>query len=265
MALAEDEKSVDITVSILSKYKIRKDAQFHIDALGFLGDQYVSITPPEPNSPAPPNENGFFKDGDTVTGEPTFNMIEAVQSISGVVNQAKRVMIDLDKAITNVNATVLSQDTLGHLVVTVSNLQAVSERAVGAARRAEALLNDNAGPFDSAVHNFQTVSIRLTNAATELDGIVVTNRDDIREAIVNLTAASAQIKGIAQDLEAGKGPAGSLLKDEQMRAQLESVVSNADSITAEFSTFGSNLNQKGIWAMLWRPKHPETNSGPGHR
>src|ERR1035441_8898060 len=44
--LADNGKSVEITVIILAKYKIRKDAKFHIDALGFLGDQYVEVSAP---------------------------------------------------------------------------------------------------------------------------------------------------------------------------------------------------------------------------
>ena len=45
--LSLDGRSVDITVEVLAKYQIRKDARFHIDALGFLGDQYIEVTPAE--------------------------------------------------------------------------------------------------------------------------------------------------------------------------------------------------------------------------
>jgi hypothetical protein len=47
-----------------------------------------------------------------------------------------------------------------------------------------------------------------------------------------------------------------------MSAGLASIVSNASTITAEFGAFGSHLNQRGIWAMLWKPKHTETNRPP---
>ena len=80
--------------------------------------------------------------------------------------------------------------------------------------------------------------------------------------VTNLTIASDQFKQIALDLEAGKGPAGSLLKDEKINAQMASIVSNANALTEEFSIFGSNLNQRGIWAMLWKPKHKEKDPPP---
>jgi ABC-type transporter Mla subunit MlaD len=262
MELAKDAKTVDITLSILSKYKIRKDAQFRIDALGFLGDQYVSVSAPADTGLAPTNEAAYFKNGDTVTGEATFNMIEAVKSISGVVDQASRTIKDFDQAITNINASALSTNTLARFVLAVSNLQVVSERAVGAASRAEALLSDNSTALSSAISNFQTLSVRLNDTASDLDQVVLTNRDDVRKVVGNLKVTSEQVKEIALDLQNGKGPVGSLLKSEEMTAQLASVASNAAAMTAEFSEFGRNLNQRGIWAMLWKPKHRETNSEP---
>jgi phospholipid/cholesterol/gamma-HCH transport system substrate-binding protein len=262
MELAPDEKTVDITVSILGKYKIRKDAKFHIDALGFLGDQYVSISTPEDMGLAVTNQPGYFQNGDTVTGEPTFNMLEAVQSISSVIGQAKKLMIDIDQAVTNVNASALSTNTLAHFALAVNNLELVSEKAVGAASTAENLLSANTVPIDSAVSNFQALSVRLTDTAAELGQIVATNREDVTRVIGNLTVASDQFKQIALDLQAGKGPAGILLKDPRMTAEVASVVSNADNLTAQFAEFGRNLNERGIWAMLWRPKHRGTNSPP---
>ncbi len=263
MDLADDERSVNIALRILSKHKIRKDAHIRIDALGFLGDQYVSVSVPIETGPAPTNADAFLQDGDTVKGEATFNMEEAVRSISTVVDQARRTMKDLDQGITNLNASALSTNTLVHFVVAVSNLEVVSDRAVAAAGRAESLLNDNAAAFNSSVSNFQVLSVRLTNVAAELDQIIVTNRADVRKVVANLTEASDKFNQIALDLQAGKGTAGALLKDEKMAAEMASFISNANAMTAEFSTFGSNLNQRGIWAMLWRPKHPETNSWPG--
>jgi phospholipid/cholesterol/gamma-HCH transport system substrate-binding protein len=258
--LAPDGRSVNIKVTILSRYKIPHKALFHIDSLGFLGDQYVEVSAPAGTDPA----QGYLKDGDIVMGTASFNLIEAAQSISGLIDQAKKTIKDLDQSITNVNASALSTNTLSHFVVAVSNLQVVSDRAVVAAGRAERLLSDNEEAFHSAIGNFLSLSARLTNTAGQLDQIVLTNKDDIRKIVSNLNVASGQLKQMAADLEAGKGPMGSLLKDEQLKTQIASVVSNTDVMTSEFGMFGHNLNQHGIWATLWKPKHVETNQPPDH-
>jgi phospholipid/cholesterol/gamma-HCH transport system substrate-binding protein len=264
MELADDCKSVDITVNILSKYKnkIRRDAQFSIDSLGFLGDQYIEVSAPADTGLAQTNEIAYFQPGDTVTGKPTFNMTEAVKSISGVVDQARKTMRDLDQAITNVNNSALSPSTLATFVLAVSNLQFVSERATVVASRAEDILNTNADSVHSAIGNFQTFSASLTNTAAGLDQIIATNQADVRTFVTNLTDASANFKRFSSELQLGKGPLGDLLKDEKMSAELASIVSNANALTAEFTIFGRNLNQKGIWAMLWRPKSSGTNRPP---
>jgi phospholipid/cholesterol/gamma-HCH transport system substrate-binding protein len=263
--LADDTKSVDITVKILAKYKIRKDALFKIDSLGLLSDQYVQVSAAAETGPAPANEAAYLQTGDTVIGEAPFNMLEAVQSISGVIDQARKAIKDLDQAITNVNNSALSPDTLGHFVRSVSNLQYVSERASAAATRVEDLLNTNAAAFDTTIGNFKVFSASLTNTAGTLGEIVDTNRDDVRTFVTNLTEASVNFRKLSSDLQAGKGPINSLLRDEKMNAELASAISNANTITEEISLFGSNLNQKGIWAMLWRPKQPETNRPPAGR
>src|SRR5271157_4352799 len=108
--LADNGKSVQITVVILGKYKntIRTDAKIDIEALDFLGDQYVEVAPPTDTGLTPTNEITYCKNGDTVIGKPTFNMVEAVKSISGVIDEAKKTMKDLDQAITNINSSALS-------------------------------------------------------------------------------------------------------------------------------------------------------------
>jgi phospholipid/cholesterol/gamma-HCH transport system substrate-binding protein len=262
MSLAENERTVDIAITVLSKYKIRKDADIHIDSLGFLGDQYIEILPPPETGLAATNAIEYFQNGDTVTGTPVFNYTEAVKSISSVVDQAKKTMKDLDQAITNVNASALSANTLQRVVTAVSNIEVVSQKAAAAASRAENLLSADAPTLSTAVSNFEILSASLTNTAGELDGIVVANQPDIRRFVTNLTVTSDKIRLMADDLEAGKGLVGNLLKNDQMTADLSSTISNANALAAELRIFGSNLNQKGIWAMLWKPKHPKKDPPP---
>src|SRR3984957_3430064 len=127
--LADDAKSVDISAVILARYKIRKDAEFRIDSLGLLGDQYIEVSTPANTGVTATNETEYLKNGDIVSGEATFNMLAAVQSISGVLDQARTAIKDLDRAMVNVNASALSTNTLERFSDAVSNLQVVSQRA----------------------------------------------------------------------------------------------------------------------------------------
>jgi phospholipid/cholesterol/gamma-HCH transport system substrate-binding protein len=249
--LMPDERSVAVNVSILSKYKIRTNAIVQVDALGFLGDQYISVTPSS-NLDA-----GFWQNGDLVQGESPFNMQQAVRSVAGLLDQAKKTVTDIDQAISSVNRTVLSDQTLSNLSLTLSNVMSMSATARHVAQSAERLIQSNSATVNEAAANLRSFSERLNRMAGDLGNWVDTNRPVADEAIRNLRDTSASFKQVAADLEAGKGLAGELLKDEQMKAQAAMLVSNANAMAASFSAFGSNLNQRGIWSMLWKPKHTE--------
>jgi phospholipid/cholesterol/gamma-HCH transport system substrate-binding protein len=251
MELLPDGRTVEVYVSILSKYKIRTNALFHIDALGFLGDQYIAVSPPA-NSMAP-----FWKDGDMVRGESPFNLEEAVRSVADLLDHAKKMVTDIDQAVNNANKTVLSTNTLNSISQTFSNVQGMSDAAAGAARDAKVLIESNSAAVNIAVTNLREFSLRLNGMIGNLDAMVVTNRPGVEETLRNLRDTSVSLKQIAADLEAGQGLAGGLLKDAAMKAQAAELVSNANATASSLNTFVSNLNARGIWSMMWKPKHKE--------
>jgi len=253
LELLPDGRSVAVTVSILSKYKIRTNAVFHIDALGFLGDQYIQVTP-STNLTA-----GFWQPGAEVQGESPFNMQEAVRSVAGLMDQAKKTVTDLDHAITTVNGTMLSEQSMSNVSVALRNLDSMTGIAIRVAQGAADLIDSNAPAVNTAVTNLRSFSERLNLVADDLDRLVATNRPAVDETIRNLRDTSAVFKQVATDLEAGKGLAGGLLKDQELKAETASLISNANAMVAAFSIFGSNVNQRGIWSMMWKPKHNEKN------
>jgi phospholipid/cholesterol/gamma-HCH transport system substrate-binding protein len=253
LELMPEGRSVAVTVSILSKYKIRTNAVFHIDALGFLGDQYIQVTP-STNA-----VGGYWQNGAIVQGESPFNMQEAVRSVAGLMDQAKKTVTDLDRAITTVNGTMLSGQSMSNFSVALSNIDAMTGVAIQVAQGANDLILSNAPTINTAVTNLRSFSERLNLVADDLDHLVTTNGPVVGETLRNLRDTSASFKQLASDLEAGKGLAGGLLKDEEMKAKMELMISNASATAAAFNTFGSNLNQRGIWSMLWKPKHNEKN------
>jgi phospholipid/cholesterol/gamma-HCH transport system substrate-binding protein len=248
--LTQEGRAVEIVVQILSKYQIRTNANFHIDALGFLGDQYIAIIP-STNAAAP-----FLKDGDTVIGEEPFNLQEAVKSTSGLLETAKQTLKDLDQAITNVNRTVLNDQTLTNFGLAVSNFYTLTTDAGTMFHQIGSIITTNTDPINSAVKNIQDVSKKLDKMADDLRVIISTNSAEIATAVSNFRDTSASLKQTTDELQQGKGVAGALLKDERMKRQVEDLIQNLNSMSANFAIFGSNLNQRGLWSMLRTPKTP---------
>ena len=87
--------------------------------------------------------------------------------------------------------------------------------------------------------------------------MLATNQNDINTAVKSLKNASVTVNELIQDVKATNGPAGLLLRDEKMKAELASLATNLNSVAQNFSLFSSNLNSRGIWSMLWKPKPPK--------
>jgi phospholipid/cholesterol/gamma-HCH transport system substrate-binding protein len=249
LELLPGDRSVAVTVSILSEYPIHKNAVFHVDSLGFLGDQYIEVTPST-------NVNAeVWRNGDVVQGESPFNMQEAVRSVAGLMDQAKKAVGDLDHAINTVNGTMLSGQSMSNLSLALRNIDSMTDTAIHVVQGAEDLLQTNTPVIQAAVANLRTFSEKLNHEADDLGHLVTTNGPVLDETMRNLRDTSASFKQVADDLEAGKGLAGGLLKDPEMKVQAELLISNANAVASAFSAFGSNLNKRGIWSMMWKPKH----------
>jgi phospholipid/cholesterol/gamma-HCH transport system substrate-binding protein len=259
--LSLDGRSVDITVTVLAKYQIRKDARFHIDALGFLGDQYVEVTPAEGDLAAE-SKAPLLTNGETITGETPLNMQEAVRSVSGFVQIGQQTMRDIDTAVSNVNNTILAVSALTNFAATMTNLGAVTEEITATARQVHGILDSNAPSIQVAITNFAALSQKLDVMADNLQDIILTNTGPVMDAVKTVQEASAQLKQLADGLQAGQGMAGSLLKDEQMKTNFAALVVNLNDLAEQFTRFGERLNEEGIWRSLWKPKAAPTNA-PG--
>ena len=136
----------------------------------------------------------------------------------------------------------------------------VTEIAIKTVQGADDLVQSNSPAVAVMVTNLEAVSEKFNVMADKVELIITTNSEDVNEAVKNLRDTTASFKQLASGLQAGNGLAGSLLKDEELKAQAAALLSNANVVAAEFSAFGSNLNQKGVWSMLWKPKHTERST-----
>jgi ABC-type transporter Mla subunit MlaD len=235
--------AVIIRLRISEDYKIDRDSRFFIDSLGFLGDQYIAIEVT--------NRSGqFLANGDEVVCEPPLNLQAAMRSTAGLLLQAQTTMKTLDTAISNVNRSLLNNATLASFSQSISNIQTISANANQTLGKIDRLVQRNGPTLSSSVSN-------LHDFSAELKVMMATNQTEITEAIKNLRGASVTLNELLADVKATNGTAGLLLRDEQMKAEIGQLVTNLNSVAENFSTFGSNLNSRGIWSMLWKPKPPK--------
>jgi phospholipid/cholesterol/gamma-HCH transport system substrate-binding protein len=252
ISLSADGRRVLIRCRIQKPVTIFGDARFEIEQSGFLGDQYVAIIPT--GNSAPPLE-----DGAQVTAVDPFNLQEAARSAVGLMTR-------LDQVVDRVDRMILSASTLKDVTNTLANLRRTSERLDRTLGEVEALVSSEKPAVAATISNLQAFSATLTPLSAQVgalvghadalmvraDTVVATNEAGLREALGGFRDASVAFRGIAQDLQAGRGAVGSLLKDPKLQAELASTLGN-------LNTVSSNLAKNGL---LWKPRRlePLTNT-----
>jgi len=244
--LAPDGSKVTMVTSIYEDYQIASNAVFGIATVGFLGDRYISVSP-GPSAEADP---GFRKSGDTVRVEEAFDLAEVAESANGLMNRLSGTVDQLSNAVSRLDRTLISEASLSNLTMTVQNFRGLSERAMSAAGGLDDFVRTNTASMSQSLTNFSHFTEKLNLVTLELQQTVATNRVEFTAAIKNIGSATERADRILADVEEGKGLAGALLKNEEMANHVSLMVSN-------FMTFGSNLNQKGLWGVFRKPKPPK--------
>ena len=244
--LAGDGKSVTILLNIYQGCKIYRDARFVIEQSGFLGDQYVSIIP---TSNAPP----VLVNGDEVNCQEPFDLQEVARSASGFIQRIDDTAKKLDDSVTDLRRVVLNENTLTNFSATMHNLRTLSEQAMGTVNDVNALVATNGSQINLAVSNVVFFSQELRHLANAAEGVLATNSTDITTAIKNIESSTKVLKSVLNDVQSGKGLAGTMLQNEPLATNVQAIAYN-------FAIASSNLNRLGLWGLLWHHEPPRTNA-----
>jgi len=248
--LAPDGKTVTITLRIFKQYEIHKDAKFSIKASSFLGDKFVSIQPTKNEAPAF-NQNVI----EEAQADRPIDLLEVASEVRGSLARFDEAATNVSAAIADVHRLVLNERTLTNLSTMIVDLRAAADRASALVDNLGALLSTNGPSISLAVSNLGAFSIQLSQFGTNLSTLLASNSADITEAVTNLKSSTQSLKTIVDEVQAGKGTVGVLLKNEEMAANLSQIANNLSLTT-------SNLNRLGLWGILWKKKAPATNAPP---
>ncbi len=247
LALGPQGTNVTITLQIYSQYQIFKDARFVIEQSGFLGDQYVAILPTK-------NVGPKFTDGGEANTEPPFDLQEVARAAASFIKHIDETANRLNDTIADVRRLVLNEETMTNLAASASNFRVASQRAIGTLDNINGLLDTNAPSIGVSVSNLVVFSEEVNHFANSLTSLIATNSPEINLAVKNVADSTETLKAILDDLHAGKGLAGELLKDGQ-------IASNVTQITYNLSVTTSNLNRLGLWGILWQKKPAKEKAG----
>ena len=243
--LAADGKSVTILLKIYKENKIYHDARFVIEQSGFLGDQYVSIIPTE-------NQDRLLVNGDEVACQEPFNLQEVARSASGFIQRIDETAKKLDAAVSDLHRYVLNEQTLTNLSIALVNMRTFTERAMNTVGDIDTLIATNGSRVGYAVSNVVIFSQQLTQLVGSAHILLATNGVAISTAVSNIESSTEILKKLMDDVQSGKGLAGTVLQNEQLATNVQNIANNLAVTT-------SNLNRVGLWGILWSHKPPATD------
>jgi phospholipid/cholesterol/gamma-HCH transport system substrate-binding protein len=244
ISLDPDGKTVTIDLRIYKRFRIFNDARFLIETSGFLGDQYVAIQPTK-------NEGSLFNNGDIAQAEPPFDIQEVARSASGFVERIDETAKKLNDAVVDVRKYLLNEETLTNLSIAAGNLRLAAESAMVAAGNINQFLETNGPALSQSGTNLLQFSEQMNQLAVNLNGLVTTNGPAIDQAVKNIESSSELLKNVLDDVRAGRGFAGEVLKDPQLAAYMSEIAQNLSVTT-------SNLNRLGLWGILWKHEPPKS-------
>jgi phospholipid/cholesterol/gamma-HCH transport system substrate-binding protein len=247
--LSDDGKSVTILLSIYKDYKIYHDARFVIEQSGFLGDEYVSIIPTTNSLP-------FLTDGADVDCQEPFNLQEVARSAAGFVQRIDETAKKLDASVSDLQRVVLNEQTLTNFSIAINNMRSFSEQAMGTIGDINTIIETNGSQASLAVSNAVVFSQELNRLAASADVLMATNGAEISTAVKNIESSTEILTNLMADLQNGKGLAGTILQNQELSTNVQTIANNL-SITT------SNLNRLGLWGILWAHKPPGANA-PAH-
>jgi phospholipid/cholesterol/gamma-HCH transport system substrate-binding protein len=239
--------NVTITLTVYREYQIPKSSDFSIEQAGFLGDQYVSVTPR-------PSTNAVFEylqEGDTVVANAPWTLL-------GVANRVLTSLANFDEAAGSLRQTIdtvrqgaFSEQTLSNFSVTVWNLRQASAQAAVTLSNLDALIITNGPAIYSSGTNLATTLSNANGVVLSARSLIESNRPAIEHSVSNLQSATHRLDDLVADVQNGEGLAGKLLKDEKMAAKMSEIVT-------DLGVTSSNLNQIGLWRVLF----PKNRSAP---
>jgi len=247
--LGENGESVRLTLQIKRKYQVRTNATFIIEQAGFLGDQYVAVYPSTNRTAR------FFTDGETATCPPPFNLQAVARNAAGFIERIDETAKRLNAAIDDVRRLVLNEQTLTNLAITVDTLRTTSEHARTTVDDINSLVTSNRAPLSVTLSNLLVFSAQMEQASANVNGLVATNGVVLGAAVKNIESSTVILESLLGDMQAGKGLAGTLLKNEALAGDVAKIAQNLSVTT-------SNLNRVGLWGILWKAKEPHTNTPP---
>lgn len=239
------DSTVQVTMGLHREMQsyIKKDAIASIGTDGLVGNKIVNISPASANS-----DTLLVEDRDLLSSYSrieTDDMLEVLgktnENIALFSLQLLKISEKINKGSGTMNMLLQDQSMADDLRQSVANLKYTTRslRSLGGEmRELIASFNDSDGLLydllndTTVITDIQSISGKLDTMVSHRVSPILT---DLEKSAVNIAESSASMKTLIQDISAGEGTIGSLLRDTSMERDLRSTLANIEESSVRFN------------------------------
>lgn len=201
ITINQNTGKLTVELQLKTDFPISKSSIASIYEPGIIGGRQIAIYPNF-------NDRTLAVDGQKLQGDVKLGLMSTVgKQLEPIQKKLEKVMLNVDDLLSGLN-NVLDKKTQEDLKVSLAELSKTMVQFHKATVGINELLDDNKGQINGIVTNFNKVSGDFSKISDSL------SKADLGKTVKNLNATLTKVDGIMADLEAGKGSAGKLLKDE---------------------------------------------------
>jgi phospholipid/cholesterol/gamma-HCH transport system substrate-binding protein len=141
----------------------------------------------------------------------------------------------------------LDKKSQDNLKITLAELSKTMIEIHAASANVNSILTDNKSDLKGVVTNFKKVS---TDFAKISDSI---SKADLGKTVKNFNTSLAKVDAILLDLEAGKGSAGKLLKDDALYSNLKSTTKEMELLLQDVRLFPTRYINVSVFGKKNKP------------
>ena len=236
----ETNGSVVVELQITSDFPISSTSAAVLYEPGFIGGKQIAIEPDFKNKT-------LAEDGQELPGELKLSLTASIQE-KLVPLQAKfeTVLVEVEKLLQGVNS-VLDKKSQDNLKVTLAELSKTMVEIHAASANVNTILIDNKSDLKGVVTNFKKVSTDFANISDSL------SKADLGKTVKSFNTSLAKVDAILLDLEAGKGSAGKLLKDEALYSNLKSTTKEMELLLQDVRLFPTRYINVSVFGKKNKP------------
>lgn len=220
IAFLNNQGKLLVTLQITSDFPITKGSIAKIYEPGLIGGKQIAIFPDFKNQE-------LIKSGDTLASGKVSGLTEMVaEKLFPLEQKIESATVSADSLIRNINK-ILNQKNREEITKSLADLTQTLAHIKAMAKNADDLLADNKSKLDNTIKNIDKTTANFSKISDTLANA------NIGRTIKTLENTLVTTEKMMKDLEAGKGSAGKLLKDDALYNNLSGATKELELLLAD--------------------------------